>query len=100
MAQQVDRNAGREIEIFLALLAIEIDPLAPYRPLGRTRVNGHKRRNGHDGSFLGGVKDYGVPRGPHWRAYSFEANQTKGAGHKRYFDVAKLNHDENCSECF
>ena len=54
--QDVDRNAAGEIEVFLALLAIEIDPLAPHRPHGRTRVNGHKRRDGHGGSFFGDVK--------------------------------------------
>ena len=32
MAEQVDGDAAGEIEIFLAALAIEIDPLAPYRP--------------------------------------------------------------------
>ena len=47
VAQHVDRDAGREIEIFLALLAIEIDPLAAHRPHRRTRINGHERRDGH-----------------------------------------------------
>ena len=37
----------REIQISLALLAVEIDPLAAHRAHRRTRINGHERRDGH-----------------------------------------------------
>jgi hypothetical protein len=41
VAKQVDRDSGREVQISLAVLAVEIDSLAPHRPDRRTRINGH-----------------------------------------------------------
>ncbi len=52
VAEQVDRNARREIEIFLALLAVKIDALASDRPHLATRINGHERSDGHRGRIL------------------------------------------------
>ena len=47
VAEEVDRDARREVEISLALLAVEIDSLAAHRPNRRTRIDGHERRDGH-----------------------------------------------------
>ena len=52
VAEQVDRDPRREIEIPLALLAIEIDPLAAHRAHRRTRIDGHERRDGHGWRLL------------------------------------------------
>jgi hypothetical protein len=49
VAEQVDGDAAGEIEIFLAALAVEIDPLPSHRPHRRARINGHERRDGHEG---------------------------------------------------
>ncbi len=46
MAENVDRNPRGEIEIALALFAIEIDPFATDRADRRTRIDGHERRSG------------------------------------------------------
>jgi hypothetical protein len=48
VAEQIDRDAGGEIEIFLALLAIEIGALAPDRPHLAARIDGHERSDGHE----------------------------------------------------
>ena len=50
VAEQIDRDAAGEIEIFLAILAIELHAFASHRPHRRARVNGHKGRDGHDGA--------------------------------------------------
>jgi hypothetical protein len=49
MAEQIDRNAAREIEILLAILAKQICAFAAHRPHRRARINGHERRDGHKG---------------------------------------------------
>jgi hypothetical protein len=46
VTQDVDRNAGGEVQVALALLAIEIDAFASHRPNRRARINGHERRDG------------------------------------------------------
>jgi hypothetical protein len=51
VAEQVDRDSAREVEIFLALLAVEIDPLPAHRPHRGARINGHERRDGHGGGL-------------------------------------------------
>src|SRR3546814_12949453 len=53
MPQQIDRDAAREIQILLAALAIEIDALAAHRTHGRTGINGHERRYGHECPLCG-----------------------------------------------
>src|SRR3546814_17754825 len=53
MPQQIDRDAAREIQILLAALAIEIDALAAHRTPGRTGINGHERRYGHECPLCG-----------------------------------------------
>jgi hypothetical protein len=47
MAQYVDRDAGGEIQIFLAILAIKVGAFAAHRPHLASRINGHERRDGH-----------------------------------------------------
>ena len=54
VAEQVDGDAAGEVEIFLALLAVEIDPLPAHRPHRRARIDGHERRDRHGRSFLAG----------------------------------------------
>jgi hypothetical protein len=52
VALELDREPGREIEIFLAILSVQIDTLAPDRPHLATWVNGHERRDGHRRNLL------------------------------------------------
>src|SRR5690348_11632941 len=47
VAEDIDRDAGREIEITLALFAVEIASLAADRARRWARIDGHARRNGH-----------------------------------------------------
>src|SRR3954471_20078333 len=47
VTQEVHRNAGCEVQVALALLAVEINSLTPHRTNRRTRIDGHERRNGH-----------------------------------------------------
>jgi hypothetical protein len=47
MAQRIDGDAGGEIEILLAALAIEIHALASHRPHAAPRVDGHERGDRH-----------------------------------------------------
>jgi hypothetical protein len=49
VAEQIDRDSAREIEIFRAVLAVEIDALPSHRPHRRARIDGHERRDGHLG---------------------------------------------------
>src|SRR4051812_30907630 len=48
MPEDVDRDPCGEVEISLALLAVEIDSLAANRADRRTRIDGHERRDGHE----------------------------------------------------
>ena len=52
VAQQIDRDAACEIEIARAVLAVEIDPFPAHRPDRRARINGHERRDGHEGLLM------------------------------------------------
>ncbi len=74
MAEQVDRDPGREVEIFLAILAVEIDPLSPHGPHFATRVNGHERRDGHRNGLLLGLAGLGFAV-----AITRAASKVKGA---------------------
>jgi hypothetical protein len=47
--EQIDGDAAGEIQILLALLAEQINAFAAHRPDRRAGINGHKRRDGHDG---------------------------------------------------
>src|SRR6476659_1147329 len=47
VAQKVDRDAGREIEVLLAIFAIEVDPLPSNRTRVAAGIDGHQRRYGH-----------------------------------------------------
>ncbi len=47
MAKRVDRDAGGEVQILLAALAIEIHALASHRPHSAPRIDGHERGDGH-----------------------------------------------------
>jgi hypothetical protein len=47
VTEQVDRDSGREIEIFLAVLAVEIGALPLHRPHFAAGIDRHERRNGH-----------------------------------------------------
>ena len=55
VAEQVDRDARGEVEIFLAVLAIEVGAFAAHRPDVATRINGHERRDGHGRDFPSAV---------------------------------------------
>src|SRR5436190_6887121 len=45
VAQNIDRDSGREVEVALTVLAVEIGPFAAHWPHRRTRINGHERRD-------------------------------------------------------
>jgi hypothetical protein len=47
MAQDVDRDARREIEIAAAVFADQVAVIATHRPEGGPRVDGHERGNRH-----------------------------------------------------
>ncbi len=49
VAQQINRDAGGEIQIALAILADQVAPLASHRTHATPWVDGHERRDGHDG---------------------------------------------------
>src|SRR3954451_12465690 len=56
VAEDVHRDAACEVEILLALLTVEIRPLTADRANRRAWINGHERRDGHEGSLFAAVK--------------------------------------------
>ena len=52
VAERVDGDTAREIEILLAVLAEEVRALASDRTHATPRVDGHERGDGHDGKLL------------------------------------------------
>jgi hypothetical protein len=52
VAEDVDRDDGGEIEIFLPVLAEQIGPVSSHRPHIATRIDRHERRDGHLAGFL------------------------------------------------
>jgi hypothetical protein len=49
VAENVDCDAAREVEILLAVLPLEVAALPSHRADRRTRIDGHERRDGHEG---------------------------------------------------
>jgi hypothetical protein len=47
VAQDVHGDTSREIQIFLAILPVQIGALTPNRSHLAARVDGHERRNSH-----------------------------------------------------
>ena len=62
VAERVDRDAGREIEILFALLAIEVAALTSHRAHAATRVHGHQGWGGHGASPQKQKGDHSVAR--------------------------------------
>jgi hypothetical protein len=78
MAEQVDCDAAREIELALAALADQIGALAANRTHGAPGVNGHQRRDRHGESSLGSKRQKAARK----RA-ALQRNADLGAIHRR-----------------